>query len=116
LVVPTNFLSLSDDLTGTALAPVRREVLMKPKHDSKQDKTTDNDHQKTVSGQNQRGPADKIGKSAGGVSGSRGQNRRSAGSERGAASVGSHKPGGDGPGTKKFKHESDNIKRSTGRR
>ena len=89
---------------------------MKPKHDSKQDKTTDNDHQKTVSGQNQRGPADKIGKNAGGAYGSRGQNRRSAGSEKGAASVGSHKPGGDGPGTKKFKHESDNIKRSTGRR
>ena len=88
------------------------EVLMKPKHDSKQDKATDNDHQKTVSGKNQRGPADKIGKNAGGASGSRGQNRRSTGS----ASVGSHKPGGDGPGTKKFKHESDNIKRSTGRR
>ena len=47
---------------------------MKPKHDSKQDKTTDNDHQKTVSGQNQRGPADKIGKDAGGAYGSRGQN------------------------------------------
>ena len=89
---------------------------MKPKHDSKQDKTTDNDHQKTVSGKNQRGPADKIGKSAGGAYGSRGQNSRSAGSAKGAASVGSHKPGGDGPGTKKFKHESDNIKRSTGRR
>jgi hypothetical protein len=77
---------------------------------------TDNDHQKTVSGKKQHGPADKIGKDAGGVSGSRGQNRRSASSARGAASVGSHKPGGDGPGTKKFKHESDNVGRSTGRR
>jgi hypothetical protein len=28
----------------------------------------------------------------------------------GDKSVGSHKPGGDGPGTKKFKHESDNRK------
>ena len=73
---------------------------MKPKHDSKQDKTTDNDHQKTVSGKNQRGPADKIGKNAGGAYGSRGQNRRSAGSANGGASVGSHKPGGDGPGTR----------------
>jgi hypothetical protein len=89
---------------------------MKQKHDSKQDKTTDNDHQKTVSGQNQRGPAHKIGKNAGGAYGSVGQNRRSAGSARGAASIGSHKPGGDGPGTKTNKHESDNVKRSTGRR
>ena len=77
---------------------------MKPKHDSKEDKTTDNDHQKTVSGKNQRGPADKIGKNAGGAYGSRGQNRRSAGSAKGTPSVGSHKPEGDGPGTKKFKH------------
>lgn len=106
----------------TNLSPVqflRRlvdEVLMKPQNDSKQDKTTDNDHQKTVSGKKQHGPADKIGKDAGGAYGSRGQNRRSAGSAKGTASVGSHKPGGDGPGTKKFKHESDNVKRSTGRR
>ena len=90
---------------------------MTPKHGSKKDKTTDNDHQKTVSGKNQRGPADKIGKNAGGPYGSRGQNRRSAGSGAGGGvSVGSHKPGGDGPGTKKFKHESDNVKRSTNRR
>lgn len=85
---------------------------MSPRHTSKQDKTTDNDHQKTVSGKKQHGPADKIGKDAGGASGSRGQNRRGAG----ASSIGSHKPGGDGPGTRTFKHESDNIKRSTGRR
>ncbi len=89
---------------------------MKSHNDSKQNKTTDNDHQKTVSGKKQHGPADKIGKDAGGAYGSRGQNRRSASSAKGAASVGSHKPGGDGPGTKKFKHESDNLKRSTGRR
>ncbi len=89
---------------------------MKSRDSANQKEKIDNDHQKTVSGQNQRGPADKIGKNAGGAYGSRGQNRRSARSEKGAASVGSHKPGGDGPGTKKFKHESDNIKRSTGRR
>jgi hypothetical protein len=111
------FLFFSDEsLPVQLLLRSAGEVLMKPKHDSKQDETTDNDHQKTVSGKNQRGPADKIGKNAGGAYGSRGQNRRSAGSAQGAASVGSHKPGGDGPGTKKFKHESDNIKRSTGRR
>lgn len=89
---------------------------MKRKSDSKQDKTTDNDHQKTVSGKNQRGPADKIGKSAGGSYGSRGQNQRSPSRAAGAASIGSHKPEGDGPGTKPFKHESDNKKRSTNRR
>jgi hypothetical protein len=70
--------------------------------------STDNDHQKTVSGKNQTGPKDKVGKDAGGNQGSRGQNRRSSG-KRG--SIGSHKPGGDGPGTKTFKHESDDSKR-----
>lgn len=78
--------------------------------------TTDNDHQKMVSGKNQRGPADKVGKDAGGNEGSKGQNYRTASSPAGRSSVGSHKPGGDGPGTKKFKHESDNLKRSTRRR
>jgi hypothetical protein len=76
--------------------------------ESAKNKKTDNGHQKTVSGKKQHGPADKIGKNAGGAQGSRGQNRRAVSS----ASVGSHKPGGDGPGTKKFKHESDNVKRS----
>ena len=74
---------------------------------------TDNDHQKTVQGKNQHGPADKVGKNAGGSQGSRGQNRRSGGagsSGEGGPSVGSHKPGGDGPGTKKFKHEHDDLK------
>jgi hypothetical protein len=66
--------------------------------------STDNDHQKMVSGKNQKGPKDRVGKDAGGNQGSRGQNRRSTG---GGRSVGSHKPGGDGPGTKTFKHESD---------
>ena len=89
---------------------------MKSQNALKQDKTTDNDHQKAVSGKKQHGPTDKIGKDAGGADGSRGQNRRSASSAKGTASVGSHKPEGDGPGTKKFKHESDNVKRSTNRR
>lgn len=70
--------------------------------------TTDNDHQKTVSGKNQKGPKDKVGKAAGGNEGSKGQNRRPA-SPRG--SIGSHKPGGDGPGTKKFKYEADDNNR-----
>ena len=87
---------------------------MKSRDSANQNDKTDNDHQKTVSGKKQHGPADKIGKDAGGAYGSRGQNHRSASPRR--PSVGSHKPGGDGPGTKKFKHESDNVKRSTGRR
>jgi hypothetical protein len=70
---------------------------------------TDNDHQKMVSGKNQKGPANKIGRDAGGNEGSRGQNRRTH--TQGARSVGSHKPSGDGPGTKKFKHESDSARR-----
>jgi hypothetical protein len=90
--------------------------MKKAKNSPKQSKSTDNDHQKTVSGQKQRGPADKIGKSAGGAYGSRGQNRRAASTEAGAKSIGSHKPEGDGPGTKTFKHESDNKRRSTNRR
>ena len=89
---------------------------MKFRDSENQNKQTDNDHQKVVSGKKQHGPAGKIGKDAGGAYGSRGQNQRSASSANGAASVGSHKPGGDGPGTKKFKHESDNVKRSTDRR
>ena len=84
---------------------------MKSRDSTKEKEQTVNDHQKTVSGKKQHGPADKIGKDAGGAYGSRGQNRRSASSVKGAASVGSHKPGGDGPGTKKFKHESDSVKR-----
>ena len=64
---------------------------------------TDNDHQKTVQGKNQRGPKDKAGRDAGGNAGSKGQNSRAGD----GTSVGSHKPGGDGPGTKKFKHDSD---------
>ena len=64
---------------------------------------TDNDHQKTVQGKNQRGPSEKAGKGAGGNAGSKGQNFRGGN----GTSVGSHKPGGDGPGTKKFKHDRD---------
>ena len=82
--------------------------------DDRNKNTIENDHQKTVSGKNQHGPAEKIGKDAGGNDGSKGQNRRAGGSgsagENGP-SVGSHKPGGDGPGTKKFKHEHDDDKR-----
>jgi hypothetical protein len=85
---------------------------MKSRDSANQNEKIDNDHQKSVSGKKQHGPADKIGKDAGGAYGSRGQNHRVTS----AASVGSHKPGGDGPGTKTFKHESDNVKRSTGRR
>ena len=88
---------------------------MKSKESAKPTEKIDNDHQKSVSGKKQHGPADKIGKDAGGAYGSRGQNQRSASSVKGAASVGSHKPGGDGPGTKKFKHESDNVTRGTRR-
>lgn len=69
----------------------------------------DNSHQKTVSGKNQRGPEEKVGKSAGGNERSKGQNMRAETDEvgKGGGSVGSHKPGGDGPGTKKFKHDHD---------
>jgi hypothetical protein len=84
-----------------------REVRMNAKHDNTQDATTDNGHQKTVSGKNQHGPEDKVGKNAGGNAGSKGQNSRSADK----SSVGSHKPGGDGPGTKKFKYEHDDAQR-----
>ena len=51
---------------------------MKSRDSANQNEKTDNDHQKTVSGKKQHGPADKIGKDAGGAYGSRGQNRRSA--------------------------------------
>lgn len=81
--------------------------------DANQDNRTDNDHQKTVSGKKQHGPADKAGKDAGGNEKSKGQNLRddSETAGKGGSSVGSHKPGGDGPGTKRFKHEHDDDKR-----
>ena len=78
------------------------------KRNAKNSGSTDNDHQKTVSGKNQKGPKSKVGKDAGGNEGSRGQNRRSPGP---SGSIGSHKPGGDGPGTKTFKYESDDNNR-----
>ena len=87
---------------------------MKSRDSANQNESTDNDHQKTVAGKNQRGPADKVGKHAGGNEGSKGQNFRPGGSGstgKGGPSVGSHNPGGDGPGTKKFKHEHDDGKR-----
>jgi hypothetical protein len=91
---------------------------MNAKGVANQGQNIDNGHQKAVSGKNQRGPASKRGKDAGGNGGSKGQNFRGSSGSAGksGSSVGSHKPGGDGPGTKKFKHESDNKKRSSGRR
>ncbi len=47
---------------------------MEAKHPSKASRDTDNDHQKAVQGKNQRGPGEKVGRSAGGNEGSRGQN------------------------------------------
>lgn len=81
---------------------------MDAKRDSKQNDTIDNSHQKTVSGKKQAGPDDKAGKGAGGSAGSKGQNARAGDGK----SVGSHKPGGDGPGTKKFKHDHDGADRA----
>jgi len=72
-----------------------------------QKEVIDNDHQKTVSGKNQNGPEDKVGQTAGGNAGSKGQNSRQGDSD----SIGSHKPGGDGPGTKKHKYEHDDANR-----
>jgi hypothetical protein len=91
-----------------ALALILREAIMSRKTNAKRKGVVDNDHQKQVSGKNQRGPAAKAGKSGGGNAGSKGQNSRRSLSK---TSVGSHKPGGDGPGTKKFKHERDDDKR-----
>ncbi len=82
---------------------------MDSKTDEKQNEVIDNGHQKAVSGKKQNGPSEKIGKGAGGNAGSKGQNIR-ADVHKGK-SVGSHKPGGDGPGTKKFKHDHDNAAR-----
>jgi hypothetical protein len=83
-------------------------VPLDSKNDAEENSLVDNGHQKTVSGKKQRGPDDKITKDAGGNAGSKGQNIRAVSGN----SVGSHKPGGDGPGTKTFKHESDNSSRN----
>lgn len=87
----------------------------KQKHSGQNPPVADNDHQKTVQGKNQNGPDDKVGKSAGGNEGSRGQNRREEEPGRAGSgpSIGSHKPGGDGPGTKKFKYEADDNNRKS---
>jgi len=77
------------------------------KNDSNSNAIVDNGHQKAVSGKKQHGPAEKVGKETAGNDGSRGQNRRAD-----SKSVGSRKPGGDGPGTKTFKHESDRSGRN----
>ena len=78
-------------------------------NDEDEDNETDNGGQKTVQGKNQKGPENKVGRSAGGNEGSKGQNLRDESGEvgKGGHSVGSHKPGGDGLGTKKFKHDHD---------
>jgi hypothetical protein len=89
------------------LAVTGCEVAMSEKIREEQKEVVDNGHQKTVSGKNQKGPEEKVGKSAGGNAGSKGQNFR-AGDPN---SVGSHKPGGDGPGTKTFKYEHDDANR-----
>ena len=81
---------------------------MNSKRDEQQNDTVDNGHQKTVSGKKQTGPNDKAGRHAGGNAGSKGQNFRAGSGD----SVGSHKPGGDGPGTKKFKHDHDGADRA----
>ena len=85
---------------------------MKTKTDTNENGIIDNGHQKTVSGKNQNGPAEKAGKGAGGNAGSKGQNLRLDPQRR--RSVGSHKPGGDGPGTKKFKHDREGRMGDTG--
>ena len=87
---------------------------MKTNSDEKQNARTDNNHQKTVSGKNQHGPEEKLGKDAGGNAGSQGQNSRAGNSGGSGQSVGSHKPGGDGPGTKTNKHEHDDHDRKRG--
>ena len=78
---------------------------MAAKADQNEQEIVDNGHQKTVSGKNQKGPDDKVGKGAGGNAGSKGQNIRIDPLK--GKSVGSRKPGGDGPGSKKFKHDHD---------
>ena len=81
--------------------------------DAKQDHNTDNEHQKTVSGKKQHGPDDKIGQDAGGNQGSKGQNFRgdgSSGPNNASGSVGSHKPGGDGPGDEEVQTRTRPVK------
>lgn len=64
-------------------------------------RNTDNDHQKTVSGKKQHGPADKVGHDAGGNDGSKEQNidsrnARGAGQEPG--DIGDERQGGGSGG------------------
>ena len=94
------------ELSVRGLRDTNVEVLVKSNNVTKQNDPIDNGHQKTVSGKKQRGPDDKAGNGAGGNAGSQGQNMRATKGK----SVGSHKPGGDGPGTKTFKHEHDDGK------
>jgi hypothetical protein len=59
---------------------------------------TDNNHQKTVSGQNQHGPADKVGRDAGGNANSKGQNidpRNARGTGQEPGDIGDERQGGE---------------------
>ena len=89
--------------------PAGEQGISNRANDEDDDSETDNQGQKTVQGKNQKGPEDKAGRTAGGNQGSKGQNLRDETDQagKGGQSVGSHKPGGDGPGTKKFKHDHD---------
>ena len=60
----------------------------------KNERNTDNDHQKTVSGKKQHGPEDKVGQDAGGNEGSKGQNidpRRSTGTGKEPGDIGDYR-------------------------
>ena len=50
------------------------EAVMSNQSPDKNAPAIDNDHQKTVQGKNQKGPAEKAGRDAGGNAGSKGQN------------------------------------------
>ena len=63
------------------------------KHES-----TENDHQKTVSGQKQHGPSDKVGRDGGGNAGSKGQNidpRNARGTGQEPGDIGDERRGGE---------------------
>jgi len=66
---------LGVDCCRAAGAILADEPRMKKKQ-AETGRPVDNDHQKTVSGKNQNGPADKVGANAGGNEGSKGQNSR----------------------------------------
>ena len=61
---------------------------------------SENDHQKTVSGQKQHGPSDKVGRDAGGNAGSKGQNLggNETGTGREPGDLGDERQGGGSGG------------------